>query len=247
MRVALISDIHGNDTALDAVLADIEKQEVDSIVCLGDVATILPRPREVLARLRKLDCRCILGNHDAALLDLDAAPRLQIAPPLISSLHWCAGLLAPEDFDFLRSFAPTAELTLSAGTSMLCCHGSPQSNIDMILATTPKNEIEHFFGTHPASILAGGHTHLQMLRRYQHRLLMNPGSVGMPFLDTPLPGKAPTLLPWAEYAILTVTTDDSSIDFRRIEYNVSALLRAISQSDIPIREWLVEQYSTSTK
>src|SRR3954468_20883448 len=64
MRIALISDVHGSELALNAVLADIARTGVDQIVCLGDTATLGPRPREVLERLAELRCICILGNHD---------------------------------------------------------------------------------------------------------------------------------------------------------------------------------------
>ncbi|MCB0291188.1 MAG: metallophosphoesterase, partial [Calditrichaeota bacterium] len=79
MKIALISDIHGNLTALEAVLADIRRRGADRIICLGDLATLGPQPREVIARLRELDCPGIMGNHDAALLHLEAAARYQIA------------------------------------------------------------------------------------------------------------------------------------------------------------------------
>jgi predicted phosphodiesterase len=67
MRIALISDIHGNATALEAVLADLHQQHVDAIICLGDVATIGPQPKQILAKLKAVECICLLGNHDAAL------------------------------------------------------------------------------------------------------------------------------------------------------------------------------------
>jgi predicted phosphodiesterase len=69
MRIAIISDIHGNMVALDAALADIESEHVDQIVCLGDVAEFGPHPREVLARLRALGCPVIMGNTDERLID----------------------------------------------------------------------------------------------------------------------------------------------------------------------------------
>ena len=107
MRLAFISDIHGHDTALEAVLNDLAGRQVDSIVCLGDVATIGPQPLPVIARLKSLGCAIITGNHDAALLDPASAPQLQIAPPLLPALEWCARQLAPDDIAYLQSFKPT--------------------------------------------------------------------------------------------------------------------------------------------
>ena len=70
MNIALISDIHGNLAAFEAVLADIERVQPDQVDCLGDVLAEGPQPREVLARLRALGCPVVLGNADAELLDL---------------------------------------------------------------------------------------------------------------------------------------------------------------------------------
>ena len=69
MRIALISDLHANEVALGAVLADIKRVGVDRIICLGDVATLGPHPESVLQTLRDLGCPCIQGNHDAFLLE----------------------------------------------------------------------------------------------------------------------------------------------------------------------------------
>lgn len=69
MRIAIISDIHGNLTALQAVLADIKLQKVDDIICLGDIVTLGPQPKEVLNALKELNCVIIKGNHDAAVVD----------------------------------------------------------------------------------------------------------------------------------------------------------------------------------
>src|SRR5689334_720874 len=110
MRVALISDLHGNAVALDAVLADIRAVGTDRIVCLGDTATLGPRPREVLDRLRQLGCACILGNHDAFMLDAQLIHSYSEAPIVVDSVDWCRAQLREEDFDFLRGFRATDEL-----------------------------------------------------------------------------------------------------------------------------------------
>ena len=83
MRIALISDIHGHYGALEAVLIDIARQPIDATICLGDVATIGPQPKQVLSKLKQLECMCVLGNHDAALLQPEAASQYRIAPQLI--------------------------------------------------------------------------------------------------------------------------------------------------------------------
>ncbi|HLE28730.1 MAG TPA: metallophosphoesterase family protein [Anaerolineales bacterium] len=244
MRIALISDIHGNYTALEAVLADIRQQPVDALICLGDIATIGPQPKPVLDSLKASGCACILGNHDAALFQLDAALEHQIAPPLIQTLHWCARQLTAEDFAYLYACRPVIELPLGADAALLCYHGSPQSNTDVILATTPAEELDRLLTGRVATVMAGGHSHIQMLRQHNGMLVMNPGSVGNAFLKPPLPGATPTLLPWAEYALVNWVEGLLSIDLRRVPFDIGAYIEVISQSDIPIRDWWLQQYSS---
>src|SRR5262245_5942799 len=113
MRVVLISDIHGNRVSLDAVLADAAQEHVDAMICLGDVATRGPYPREVLTRLQELDCHFIMGNHEADLLDITGMEQRQDTSEIvIEAVKWCAQQLSPQHLDFLRSFQPTLELEL---------------------------------------------------------------------------------------------------------------------------------------
>jgi predicted phosphodiesterase len=223
MRIALISDIHGHATGLDAVLNDIAGQAVDTIVCLGDVATIGPQPREVVSRLRRLGCPVVMGNHDAALLNPAAAEDYHIAPVLWPALEWCARQLGPEDMAYLQSFRPTIELSLGANTSLLCFHGSPRSPIELVLA--------------------GGHSHIQMLRQHLGQLVVNPGSVGHPFMRPASPGIVPTLLRWAEYAIVQCVDECLSVELRRVPFDIDAFFAVVAASSLPIKDMLLQQYA----
>jgi len=243
LKIALISDIHGNCVALDTVLADINHQKVNQVICLGDIATIGPQPVQVIDTLQRLDCLCIMGNHDAVLLDLNTAPDYQIAAPLISSLHWCAGQLTVDHLQFLQKFYSRIDIPLDENASLLCYHGSPSSNIKNILARTPVEEFEIHQASKTTRIMAGGHTHIQMLRQHQGMLIVNPGSVGSPFADTPAPESIPTLLPWAEYAIVEQTNGILSVNLRRIYFDINLFCEVISQSDLPIKNWWLQQYS----
>lgn len=246
MRIALISDIHGHDIALEAVLADIETQMVDQIICLGDVATIGPQPKAVLARLRTLDCPGITGNHDAALLDLTGAldyETYRIAPPLIPDLRWCAQQLDQDDIDYLQSFKPTMTVSLGSEATLCCFHGSPQSYLDPILATTPDEELEALLAGHTATVMAGGHAHIQMLRQYRGVFILNAGSVGHPFREIAPPGAYPTLLPWAEYALVTWSQSVLSVDLRRVSFDQASFIQVVSTSDLAVKGWLLQQYN----
>ena len=242
MRLGLISDIHGNAIALEAVMAELQEQSVDAVICLGDIATLGARPRQTLAAVRAQGWACVRGNHDAALLDLERAADYHIGPPLHATLRWCARQLSEEDLSWLRPSPATLRLPLGAGADLLAFHGSPRSNVDVILAETPAETLEQLLGGQAAAVMAGGHTHIQLLRQHQGRLLLNPGSVGCPF-ETPPPSEAaPTLLPWAEYAIVTWRAGVIQADFRRVPYDLAAWVAALSASDLPLKDWWIEQY-----
>ena len=244
-RLAIISDIHANFVALQAVLADIRRANVDSIICLGDVATMGAQPKQVIAELQRIGCPCILGNHESALLDPESAAHYHIAPQLVPSLHWAFDQLTKADLDYLRSFKPLFDISLAEETPMLLYHGSPTSNVGMIVALTPAHELDSMLAQHRAKIFVGGHTHVQMLRQYHGVLFVNVGSVGQPFGTLPKPGVPPSLLPWAEYAILDWANGALSVDLRRVPFDIAHYAREIKASEIPLRDWLLGEYKAA--
>ena len=243
MKIALISDIHANGVALEAVLKDLQCQDIDEIICLGDVATIGPQPLQVLQMLQDLNCVCIRGNHDAALLDPAAIPRYRIASPLIPNLYWCRQKLGNAEFSFLKSFETTCTVNLRDGKNLLCFHGSPYSTTDVILASTPPGEYERMLRGIESDYLAGGHTHLQMLREWKAGFLINPGSVGCAFTRFFQKGEVPALHPWADYAILNINSANLQVDLRQVHFNIPAFKQAVMESDIPLKEWWLGQYN----
>lgn len=239
MRVGLISDLHGNCLALDAVLAELRREELDSIVCLGDVA-VGPQPREVIARVQELECPIVLGNWDAACLN--GVPTAAAATDeIVNEIHaWWGDQLSADDRAFLGTFVPLLELPLD-GIPALCFHGSPRSYDDWIFATTPDAELEAMFDGHREPLLVGGHTHLQLVRRWGRSLLVNPGSVGLPFLSW-WPEEV-RVAPWSEYAILDVDDGRIHVDLRRTTYDVEKLLSISRASGMPHAEWWADCWS----
>lgn len=242
MRIALISDIHGNLVALDTVLADIAREKVDQIVCLGDIATLGPKPREVLQRVKDLNCPCVMGNHDHYLLDSSILRDYMDAPWFAESVAWCAEQLQEEDFQFLRTFQPLHEITLDQSHKLLCFHGSPKSNTDIILAMTPPTNVDELLGGYRATVMVGGHTHMQMMRQHKGIMLINAGSVGMPF-EQALFVHAPRYLPWAEYAIVNIVDGVIDIDLRRVPVDLAAVRQSAKNSNFPdaedwIKNWM---------
>jgi predicted phosphodiesterase len=242
VRVALISDLHGNELALEAVLADAGRARADRVVCLGDVATLGPRPREVLARLEALGCACITGNHDAFMLDEQLIHTYTETPIIVDAVDWCRAQLGARELDFVRSFRPTLELALGGGATLFCYHGTPRSHMEDLLPSASADELDRHFDGRAAAVMAGGHTHLQMLRQHRGALVVNPGSVGMPFVEAPVAGP-PRIMAHAEYAIVDADGGAVAIELKRVPLDRAALRAQAASCEFPLRDWLVAQYA----
>jgi predicted phosphodiesterase len=238
MRIALVSDLHANELALDAVLADAHRAGYDELVCLGDVATLGPRPDGVLARLRDLGCRCILGNHDEFMLDPALLHSYSESAVVVASVDATREALSAEALAFIRTF----ERTLTLGDALLY-HGTPRSNMEDLLATTPPDRVDEMLAGQRALVFAGGHTHLQMLRQHHGTLIANAGSLGMPFREY-ASGGPPVILAHAEYAIIDLRPAGVGVDLRRVALEPHALASQIDGWDNPLAPSLRAMYAT---
>src|SRR5579862_2992323 len=227
MRIAVISDIHGNAVALEAVLADLERHPADQLVCLGDAIQGGPQPTEVAARLRTLGCPVVMGNADAWLLTgKDSAEATSAAQETMR--QWSLSRLSDADRQFIAAFVPTVTISLPGARSLLAFHGSPTSFDTILLPDTPYEEFARHYGSYAPAILTGGHTHLQHIRRLGDTFYFNPGSVGVVYDHRQLdqPDAELRLDPRAEYAVLDVSEERLALEFRRVSFDVEALLRA---------------------
>ncbi len=232
MQIALIADIHGNLVSLQAVLADIASQGIDRIVCLGDVAAG-PRPRGTLQALRALGCPVVLGNADEELLQPPPEPDPGAPAEIFMDIaRWCARQLTAEDRAYIQSFQPALEVPLTGGEVLLAFHGTPGSTTGILKADTSESELERVVEGIDALVLAGGHTHTQMLRRFRTYLLVNPGSVGLPYEVGPGADQVRNP-PWAEYAVLRQVGGGLSCDLRRVPVDPARVAGAILESGMP--------------
>ncbi len=244
MKIGVISDIHGNCLALDAVLHDLRSHPIDRLVCLGDAIQGGPQPADVVQRLRELDCPVVMGNADAFLLSGDDDGEAT-SPDRLAKLRavreWSLGKLTDRDRRFIRGFQPTVTITGESGLRLLCFHGSPASYNDIILPSTPDADVDRFLGNHVPDFMAGGHTHLQQIRRLGPNFFFNPGSVGFAYS----PGQSSETLradPWAEYAVLTLEPAHSSLEFRRVPFDAAELRRIFLASGRPYADEAAAQY-----
>lgn len=243
MRIGFVSDIHGNFTALEAVLADIKKEGIDQLICLGDTVSLGPQPREVLNALKEWNAVTIMGNHDQAILDPDSAVQFEITPHLIPDLKWGVEHLSAAELDSIRSFQPTYTVKFENGIELLAFHGSPKSTTELIVATTPQEKLDELFAGQSAAVFMGGHSHIQMHRRNGTKLILNAGSVGNAFLYPYSPGNPPRLLPWAEYAIIEQDGNFLRSDMRRAYFDIDKLLGLVKKSGLPGTDWWIRQYA----
>jgi predicted phosphodiesterase len=218
VRVALLSDMHGNAVAFRAALADLEERgKPDLIVALGDVAQGGPQPSECLELLQELGCPCVYGNSDEFLVTLDlGAEEAPDVERLMTTAEWSREQLGGDGLDFLRSFEPTVEVG-----RVLCCHATPTSNEDVVL---PDNE-----GIPPvdADAVAAGHVHQQWLRRFDRTLWFCVGAIGV--------GR------WCEYAL--VDDETLAVEFRRIPFDLDALIAVARAKDFPFFDRWVESWT----
>jgi predicted phosphodiesterase len=217
--MAVISDIHGNIAALDAVLADIAARKVEQIVNLGDICSGGLFPRETADRLMPLGLPTIRGNHERQVLTL-APERMGL-----SDRH-AAEQLRPDQRDWLAELPATLRLP----DDVLLVHGTPDSDLAYFLETVAEDglrpataaEIEARAGTTGAAVILCGHTHVpRVAKRPDGRLVVNPGSVGLPAFDDdhPFPHVVETGSPHARYAVLSDEGDGWSAELLAIAYD----------------------------
>jgi putative phosphoesterase len=239
LKVAIISDIHGNLTALEAVLPAIQNK-VDRTICLGDVAAVGPQPHETIAFLRKMKWPCVMGNTDESLAnsvpeDYERLDESQEEKRKMMTLdRWTAAQLDDPDRRFLSGFERTINVKVRKA-SLVCYHGSPRSNTEGILSTTPDDRVAKILGDQSATIFAGGHTHVQMVRRLGGSMIINPGSVGLPFeKDSAGRFRNPAR---AEYSILTIEGQELGVELCRARYGLEELEKAVRRSGMPDPDW----------
>lgn len=229
MRVGIISDIHGNCVALDGVLDDCSADQLDQLVCLGDLITVGPQPRQVIERLRDLSVPVVMGNMDAwALAPKFRKPKSNRARCIAEIQQWGVSQLTVSDQEFLRSLRATVQVLPSAeeGLGLLCYHESPRSYDEGISPGMSDEELVEALSGHRARVMVGGHTHTQMLRPFEDISIVNPGSVGAP--------KSPA---WSEYAVIELKPGQQHVELRRLQMDVEAAVEAANDSCMPNVEW----------
>lgn len=203
MRVAALYDVHGNLPALEAVLADVERADVELIVFGGDVAAG-PFPRETIERLQGLGrARFVRGNADRYMVqvfDGESVPDGGLID------DWAVDQLDRGHRDFLASFEPTVT---AAGA--LFCHATPHDDVSIFTRDSPDARVRSLLGDITHGLVVCGHTHMQFDRSVGETRVVNAGSVGLPY--------GTTHACWA-------LVEDGDVELRRTPYDRDGLRRS---------------------
>ena len=239
MRIAIVSDIHANLPALRAVLNHAKEEGgIDGLWCLGDTVGYGPHPNECIAELRSYDNKTVAGNHDLAACGRMGTEEFNEAAA--SAAQWTEGQLSDDARTYLETLPMTVEEDL-----FTLVHGSLRWPEWEYLLSGEQAQAQFELQKTPVSLV--GHTHLpavcledetgpptlrpagddERLELGDERWIINPGSVGQPRDGDPR----------ASYAVYD--SEDASITFSRVEYDVSATQQAMKEASLSL--WLIER------
>jgi predicted phosphodiesterase len=182
MRIAALYDVHGNLPALEAVLDEVRRADVDEVVVGGDVVPG-PMPREALATLLALELpvRFIRGNGDREVAALMAGEAASVPERFQALMRWNAAQLLPEHRALLCGWPATLRLDVAGVGPVLFCHATPRSDSEIFTRLTATERLTPIFAGLGVSMVVCGHTHMQFDRTIGGVRVVNAGSVGMPF------------------------------------------------------------------
>ncbi len=211
MKIAFISDIHGNSIALEEVLDDIGKME---IICLGDIVGYNPFPNESIEIIKEKKIKCIMGNHDYAVLTGDVA---WFNPIAARAIIWTREVLNEENIEYLKSLK-----TVIKDKNVYCVHGSPLDPLEeYVFPNYPITLLKEFLKVAGTRAVAMGHTHIPFVKYLNEGIIFNPGSVGQPRDNDPR----------AAYAIFDFK--EESVEIVRVEYNIDKVAKEIIKVGLP--------------
>ncbi len=240
MRFAIISDIHGNLSALEAVARVIESEDLEEVYAAGDLALFGPHPRECVEMLRQNGWASVRGNTDRMIADLEelaAAGSLDPESGVGKIVAWTRDQLGPELVESLGALPPNITVQSRAGAGRLSIfHGTPRSDEEGLIEDDGDQRLLQLTEDAGASAVIGGHTHLSFVRTIDGVLVANAGSVGRSYEGCP--GRA-------TYLVLDDQSGAWEVEVRHVEYDYRRNYRAIEEVDAPIGRKFAEPFLTA--
>jgi putative phosphoesterase len=236
MRIAVLSDIHANVLALEAVYSDIKKKSIDLTVFLGDLVMTGPRPNEAFNLLKDINPLIWLqGNTDNWLEEInnDFVPK--------NDNEAICKILRDYSFQYLNTSnieeiirKPIKQEFTYGNTSIMFCHGSPISFSQAILMNTDKENMDAIISSISASVICCGHTHIKTNIRYKNTSIINFGSISIPGND---------YSKMARYGIIEIDDNDRiSFEFKEVQFDIDMLFRDMKERQFPGLDRLKEKY-----
>jgi predicted phosphodiesterase len=235
MRIAIISDLHGNLTALDGVLADLRQQKPDVIYHGGDLAFGGCNPSEVIDCIVQEGWKGVLGNTDEMLWDTSARPALEAAAPKLKPLFQVlfdssgpatTQMIGTKRLEWLRALPEELRLEYPGNENLALMHASPGNLWRAPMETADDAELEKTYKQLNASVVVYCHIHKPFVRKIGNMTVCNTGSVGSPYDNDPR----------ASYLMI----DNGKPAIRRVVYDVEKEAGRLLASDYPQREWIAE-------
>jgi len=215
----VITDIHGNLPALEAVLEEIKSAGVERIIVGGDVLPG-PMPHETIARLLALDVpvQFIHGNGDRVVrAQMNGQEPTEVPEPFRDIIRWTAAQLSREDEQLLASWPLTLRVQVQGLGDVFVCHATPRNDLEIFTRLTPDERLLPVFAGVDAPLVVCGHTHMQFDRKVGATRVVNAGSVGMPFQD-----------PGAYWLLL-----GPDVQLRKTTYDLEKAARLVRQTTYP--------------
>lgn len=191
MKIAVISDIHGNIEALNAVLKDIKIQKADKIFICGDLAMAGPEPEKTVDTIIELtnqkNVLIILGNTDEMIIKAYGKAKDEYTPAdetMAASLKFTQQILRPDQIEFLKHL-PIKHKEKIGELEILLVHGSPRKINENISPNLNEQTLKEILSDTNENIIFCGHTHLPVIYKVDHQTIVNVGSVGRPFTENP--------------------------------------------------------------
>ncbi len=222
-RVAVLSDIHGNVPALEAVLEDVRIQQPDEVLVGGDLVGRGPQGSAVVRRIRALGWATIRGNHEDYLLDFRyrKVPERWLHDPEWSASRWMAAELGSDDVELIDSLPFSTASRLAPGLRLV--HGSPRSNREGIGPWSSERRMDEHLASIDEPLLVCAHTHRPLVRELASGTVVNVGSVGLPFNRDRR----------AQYALFEPPAGEGDrwhVELRQVPYDVEETLRVYDDS-----------------
>lgn len=215
MKILIISDIHGNIAALDAI-----DEKADLVFCLGDVVNYGPYPKECIERVNNLTNKIVRGNHDNAVgKGMDCRCSAKYEEISNAGKVFTNNVLSMSEKNFLSNLPVILNVEIN-GKIFLLSHASPSGDMyKYIRPETSDKDLKLEINDIEADVIFIGHTHLPMIREVGGIKIVNPGSVGQPRDGIPM----------VSYAVW----EDDKVEIKRVAYNIDATIKGLQETDIP--------------